>query len=298
MPEYHLVKDIVYPFMRASKAWKKQSTLRVQASDVKPIERIFAAHYVTHQPRDLCVHRKIVTGEVVAHYRERRKLEGVAPVTIARELSLASAACRYAISELNLDIPNPFAGRLISRVDRKKVRPRTRVMLDSEENPVLIALPQPARDMVLLFLETALRVNELRLLRHDQVDLEQGIVEFEPEEHKSGTFAGIALTPDAIDIIKRQPVVEGSPYVFNVNGRGVTENWWRGRWEKAREIAGLPDLQARDLRRTALTRWRRRYGLEAAQAQARHADRKTTERVYARSSVEIALEAVRSTAES
>lgn len=160
MPEYHLIKDIITPFMRASKAWKKTSTQKTQASDVKSLERIFAAHYVTHQPRDLCQHRKIVTGEIVSQYRERRKLEGIAPSTIARELSLASAACKWAISELNLDIPNPFQGRLMSRVDRKRIRPRSRILDDGEESRLLIALPQPARDLMLLYLETAMRVGK------------------------------------------------------------------------------------------------------------------------------------------
>lgn len=293
MPEYHLLKDLIYPFMRASQQWKKPSTIRVQSSDVRPIERIFKAYYVTDQPRDLCQHRLIVTGESVAQYRQRRKLEGVAPVTIARELSLASAACKYAIGELCYDIPNPFAGRLISRVDRKTVQPRKRVMLDKEEGPLLIALEQPARDMVLLYLETGMRVNELRLLTRDRVDLQLGSIEFTPEQHKSGTFASIALTDEAIAIISRQPILDGSPFVFNVKGKGVTEAHWCHQWTRARKAAGCMDLQARDLRRTALTRWRKRFGLEATQAQARHSNRKTTEQVYARSSVEIALEAVR-----
>lgn len=294
MPEYHLFKDLIIPFMRASQQWKKPSTLRVQSSDVRPLERILKGFYVTYQPRDLCQHRLIVTGEAVAHYRERRKLEGVAPVTIARELSLASAACKYAISELCYDIPNPFAGRLISRVDRRTVQPRKRVMKDAEERSLLIALEQPARDMLLLYLETGMRVNELRLLTRDRCDLEAGTVEFNPDQHKSGTYAGIALTPEAIAIIKRQPEHE---YVFSLRGERVTEAWWRRQWTRARKAAGCMDLQARDLRRTALTRWRTLYGIDAAQAQARHSNRKTTEQIYARSSVEIALAAVRAAKE-
>ncbi|MGE0289542.1 MAG: tyrosine-type recombinase/integrase [Bradyrhizobium sp.] len=298
MPEYSFTKDILVPYLKASKDWKKQSTLRTQEYDSRPLERIFAAHYVTLQPRDLCVHRKIITGEIVSHYRSRRKLEGVAPVTIARELSLASSACKWAIGELNFDIPNPFEGRLISRADARAVKPRTRVLADSEQNSLLIALPQPARDMVLLYLETALRVTEARVLRQDQCDFEQSVIAFEPGDHKSGTFAAIALTDAAIEIIRRQPTVPGSPYVFHVDGQTVSQPWFRYAWERAREIAGCPDLQTRDLRRTALTKIRGKYGLEVAQAQARHANRKTTERVYARPSVEVALQAMRSTGKS
>lgn len=298
MPEYHLIKDILIPYARAAAGWKKPSTLKTQAKDMKNLERIFAAHYVTLQPRDLCQHRKIVTGEVVGHYRERRKLEGVLPVTIARELSLASSACKWAIGERFLDIPNPFEGRLISRADARAIKPRTRILAESEQSTLLIALTQPARDMVLLYLETAMRVTELRVLRLEQCDFERCVIEFEPDEHKSGTYAAIALTDAAIDIIRRQPKVEGSPYVFHVDRQPVSEPWFRYQWERARDVAGCPDLQTRDLRRTALTNIRRQHGLEAAQAQARHANRKTTERVYARPSVEVALQALRSTSKS
>lgn len=294
MPEYSLVKDILIPYMRASRAWKKDSTLRTQASDAKPIERIFKAVYVTYQPRDLCKHRNILTGKMIADYRDRRKAEGIGPATIARELQLASSAVQYAIGELSIDVPNLFEGRLITKADARTIKPRTRVLDEEQElSALLIALPQPARDMVLLYLETGLRVAECRELRHDQLDLARGVVNFTPEQHKSGDFGASALTQKAIEIIGRQPRVDRSPYVFNMGRQPVLKSWLRHAWDRAREKAGCPDLQMRDLRRTALTKWRRLYGLAATQAQARHKSERTTERVYARPSVETALEALR-----
>lgn len=298
MPEYHLLRDIIRPYMVAGKAWKKPGTQKTNAQDVRPLERFFKHHWITHAAADVRRHRQVVTGKVVADYRERRKIEGVGVTTIARELSLACSACKYAISELNLDIPNPFLGRMMTRADARTVKPRSRVLKEGEERALLIASPQPLRDMILLFLETGLRVTELRRLRHDQLDLDVGVVAFEPDEHKSGNHAASALTPEAVEIIRRQPTLEGSPYVFHVDGEEVLDSWLRHNFDRARKAAGCPDLQMRDLRRTALTRWRFRFGIDVAQAQARHADKKTTERVYARPSVEIALEALRSTKQS
>lgn len=296
MPEYNFLRDILTPYMRASKGWLKDSTLKTRASDAKPLERIFKGVYVTLQPRDMCQHRNILTGKTVTEYRERRKAEGISPATIARELSVASEACRYAICEMSLDIPNLFKDRRISQADARALKPRDRVLDEETElNPLLIALPQPARDMVLLYLETGLRVAECRELRHDQLDLARGVVNFTPEQHKSGDYGASALTQRAIEIISRQAKLDSSPYVFHVDGKPVLKSWLRHVWDRARANAGCPDLQLRDLRRTALSKWRRLYGLAATQAQARHKSERTTEYVYARSSVEIALEALRST---
>lgn len=299
MPEYNFLRDILTPYMRASKGWLKDSTLKTRASDAKPLERIFKGVYVTLQPRDMCQHRNILTGKTVTEYRERRKAEGISPATIARELSVASEACRYAICEMSLDIPNLFKDRRISQADARALKPRDRVLDEETElNPLLIALPQPARDMVLLYLEIGLRVSECRTLRFSQIDFDRGTVSFRPDQHKSGDHGASALTVKAIEIIRRQPVVEGSPFVFHVDGEPVRKSWLRHAWDRAREHAGCPDLQLRDLRRTALTRWRRLYGLAATQAQARHKSERTTERVYARPSVEVALQALRSTSKS
>lgn len=63
----------------------------------------------------------------------------------------------------------------------------------------------------------------------------------------------------------------------------VQLNWygWRTRWEKAREIAGLTDVQFRDLRKTGIN-WLRAKGhsLGHLRDYAAHANEKTTEGAY------------------
>lgn len=293
MPEYNFVKDILTPYLRAGGSWKAQSTLRVEAGLSRPLERLFKGYWITAAPSDMRKHRLIITGQTVAQYRDRRKLEGLCANSIHRELVVASGACKYAITELNLDIPNPFAGRTITRKDQRTVQPRKRLLGDDEQLSLLIACQQPLRDMILLWLETGLRVNELRLLRHEQIAIDEKIIRFRPEEHKSGTFDACALTDDAIALIGRQPTREGCPYVFQRDGTPMAYTSLWALWNAARKTAGCADLQMRDLRRTGLQQWRNAFGIEAAQAQARHKDRRTTERVYARPSVEIAVEALK-----
>ena len=293
MPEYNFVQDILRPYLRDSGRWKKLNTVLTENGIARVLERLFNGYWITGAPDDMRRHRPAINGRIVSQYRERRKVEGVTPNTVARELSVASGACRYAISEMNFDIPNPFAGRLISKSDARNVQPRRRQLQESEQASLLIACMQPLRDMLLLWLETGLRVTELRLLRHDQIALDERVVRFTPEEHKSGTFDASALTDDALAIISRQTIIEGCPYVFLRDGRPLPEGTMYTLFYAARKAAGCDDLQLRDMRRTALQRWRNAFGLEAAQVQARHRNRGTTERAYARPSVEIALDALK-----
>jgi integrase len=62
----------------------------------------------------------------------------------------------------------------------------------------------------------------------------------------------------------------------------VKMNWynWRNRWERAREQAGLVDVQFRDLRKTGINWLKGRHELKLVSEYAGHADIKTTERSY------------------
>lgn len=55
---------------------------------------------------------------------------------------------------------------------------------------------------------------------------------------------------------------------------------WRTRWEKARELAGLNDLQFRDLRKTGINWLKGRHELKLISEYAGHANIKTTEKSY------------------
>lgn len=55
---------------------------------------------------------------------------------------------------------------------------------------------------------------------------------------------------------------------------------WRNRWERARALAGLSDLQFRDLRKTGINWLKGRHDLKLISEYAGHSDIKTTQRAY------------------
>lgn len=62
----------------------------------------------------------------------------------------------------------------------------------------------------------------------------------------------------------------------------VKLNWfgWRTRWDKARDIAGLGDVQFRDLRKTGINWLKGKFDLKLISEYAGHADISTTEAAY------------------
>lgn len=80
MPEYRLMEDIIYPYMRETKNEKKTSTQKTEACVAKPLEMFFGRMFISE-----------ITGAVVRQYRRARiDVDGVVPATVLRELALAS----------------------------------------------------------------------------------------------------------------------------------------------------------------------------------------------------------------
>lgn len=71
-------------------------------------------------------------------------------------------------------------------------------------------------------------------------------------------------------------------------------SYWclRNQWRTLRNTIGSPDLRLHDLRRTCGDRLRQDFDLETAQSQLGHADKSTTEAIYAPSKVDKVRRAV------
>ena len=96
--------------------------------------------------------------------------------------------------------------------------------------------------------ETGCRREEALSLQHHQVQEEAQLVVFS-EDTKSRKFRYVPLTEAALEAVKAQPKLEDCPYVFY--NRKTRTRWERCRkpWVDAREVAGVPELQVKDLRR-------------------------------------------------
>ena len=283
MPEFHFINEVLRPYLRESRLFKKKATQISDSISAGHLERILRGYWLSENPDDMKLHRKVITGKVISQYRERRKQEGVKPLTIVRELSLASSACKFVWSEHNKAVPNPFVGRLIGRMDRQTVVPRTRTITYEEGARLLNACRPELAEILVFVLETGLRRSELTELTWDQVRLDLGLILFNPDQQKNGTFGAVALSPVAMQILLAKEPKTG--LVF-----GKKRNWMF-KWLKAACKASGVDCTLHDLRRTCGSRLREKYGLEVAQAQLRHKTRRITETVYARPTADIVLNA-------
>lgn len=255
-----------------------------------PLRRFFKGFYVSFDAEGIPT-GKHLNGSAVERYRSWRlntlnkRGSKPSPVTVQKELIVAGNAIKYQIRDKYSDMPNPFEGRTILKRHQKAIRPRAVVLEREKEKNLLIACGQPLRDIVLFILETGLRKGEILTLEWNMI--KGDVIDFEPGQHKSGNYAASALSREALNILSRQP--KCCARVFTKNGQPYTHSMLRKAWERARMQTGLPELHLHDLRRTCGYRLREKgFALDAIQAQLRHSDRRTTEKVYAPPGIELA----------
>ena len=288
MPAYSL-KEALESFLRET-TYHKASTSQRNMHAMKNLGHYFNGHFLNGSFR-------VIDGAMVARYRDWRKTVPLpprnttaSPTTIKRELAVASAACNFCRAELNWDIPNPFQGRLMSRVDAKSQAQRKRVLSQSEQAALLLACPPLARDISKFALLTGFRQGEILSLTWDRVIGD--IVIFSPDDQKSRKFGKRVLSDEALSILNRQP--KQGIYIFHVDGQKLRKETL-GRWfRKARTVAGVEDVKFHDTRKTAgQSMLDAGASLEGVQAQLGHDDIRTTQKWYVDPSVDMARDAVR-----
>jgi integrase len=94
-------------------------------------------------------------------------------------------------------------------------------------------------------------------MRWDELDLDARTWTLPPERRKTGgsdpePFV-IALAPQALAAIKRQPRLEGSPFVFWGRRDRSQFDFQNALLDRVKKAAGIPNWRLQDLRRTART---------------------------------------------
>lgn len=261
----------------------KPYTQRCYEWHAKPLRHFFRGYYLCYDP-ELVPSGKHLNGAAIERYRQIR-MNAVSPSTVQKELLVGCNAVNYQKRERYKSIDNPFEGRLLPRKYRKLIRPRSVILPRDRESDLLIKCVQPLRDVVRLMIEIGLRKSEVLALEWNMIHGD--VIRFRPDQHKSGNYAETIITAGAREIIEAQPRV--ATRVFTANGKPITRDWLRNRWEGARNAAGLGELTMHDLRRTCGHRMREMgIGLDAIQPQMRHADFQTTQSVYAPSQISLA----------
>ncbi|BCA80300.1 site-specific integrase [Desulfuromonas sp. AOP6] len=183
-----------------------------------------------------------IKGSDIAKYRDERLLER-SPITVNNELILLSHLFTVARKEWGLEgLRNP-----VSDI-RKPKQPagRERRLLPGEEEQLLKSAPVKLRPIIVLALETAMRLGELTELNWNNVDLTRKIAHL--TETKNGSARTVPLSSRAILELKAIPRrLDGKVF-------GYSSNTSSKAFAALVKNLKLEDLRFHDLRHEATSR--------------------------------------------
>jgi integrase len=191
-----------------------------------------------------------LTSRDIREYIEFRK-EKASNATINRELSILRRA--YNLGTLE-DPP------LVSRVPRitklKEDNVREGFIEHQQYRTILDLLPAPLQPVFVVAYHLGMRKGELLKIRRDWVDLEAGMIFVNGRVTKNGKPKTVPIYGEMrgwVDMALARCKLNSpkSKYLF-VWEDGSPIRDFRGSWEQACEIAGVPGLLFHDLRRTAV----------------------------------------------
>jgi integrase len=190
--------------------------------------------------------------EHVKAWKESR-LKEVSPATVIRQMNLLHAVIEHARKEWGISGgANP-----VSDVSRPPQPPSRDRRLSHEEKERLIAECRRTRgnyleDVVLMALETAMRMSEMLDLQWEQVDLQRRTIRLKEGTTKNGEGRAVPISSRLREVLERR---EPNPeYRFGPMFHGVTQNACTRAFQRAAERAGLEDLHFHDLRHEATSR--------------------------------------------
>ena len=173
---------------------------------------------------------------------------------------------------------------IIGTRSRKMESERTRVLDDRELEALWRALddmPDPGRALVRILLLTAVRRDEARQMKWDELDLDTGVWLLPAARTKTGRDYEVMLSKEAIEVFKS--IERKGPQVFTVNQDGKI--YWGGHGPFKAELdkrCGVTGWVLHDLRRTVRSRLSElRVPYEVAERVINHAISKV-ERTYNR----------------
>ena len=277
MNAFHFVNEILNPYVGETKSSKKSTGQETQEYCRRRLEEFFDGWYLANDTR--AAHR-VVIGSVVRDYREQRRKK-VGPHTIKRELAVASRATNHAITEWDLDLTNPFQGRMVAAEDRGKLEPAEwREVTDEQHEKILAACDPLLRDMYLFARATGLRQSEILALTWSQVS--GNAIRFTADEQKSGLKDVCALSERAAEVLSSQ--AHHSIYVVTKKGKQISKDHFvKYMWRSMIKRSGLSEnvlWKVATRKMCGQKVYKVTGSLELAQGQLRHRSIETTRRFY------------------
>lgn len=192
-----------------------------------------------------------ISPKMISRYKVSRKVDGVKPATVNRELAMLSKAFSLAAKEWEWLKDNP-----VSRVSKEKENnARDRWLSKDEEKRLLDNSPEWIKQIIIFSLNTGLRLGELIGLEWSRVDFSNKNILI--DNSKNGEQRTIPLNKYALDVVTQRSRVRSlkCDYVFiNRYGGKINPNSLRDAFRKILRKVEIDDFRLHDLRHSFATR--------------------------------------------
>lgn len=183
-----------------------------------------------------------ITPEVIQAARAAL-IKGFAPATVNRYLCVLSAVLNLAVSRGML--------KHAPKVPLYPLRARDPVFITREQFALLLAeLPAHLRAPVTFSVLTGLRMANVRDLVHGRIDLERAHAWIPRESAKGRRPISVPLPPEAVELLRAVPRVEGVDRVFTYREKPISGTFNTKAYRAALKRAGLVGITWHTLRHT------------------------------------------------
>ncbi len=185
-------------------------------------------------------------------YKQNRLNEGIKLGTIARELVVIRHMFNQAKKWNKFFGENPVSKSGMPEINDQKER----VLTIDEEVKLLSKSPAYLTEIILIGLNTGMRLGEILGLKWQWVDLEEGIITLPQTNTKNKKMRRIPINPIVRKIFLERKIQFGlSEYVFpSETSKTGHISWLRRSFSTACKRANIQGLRFHDLRHTAATR--------------------------------------------
>ena len=201
-----------------------------------------------------------ITTDDIEAFRDARKAAGRSAVTVNHDLKLLRKMFNWGIRKGYVE-RTPFKIGTEPAITLQKEIPRSRRFETEEDEQRLLDAANPQlRAVIIAILDTACRPGEILSLQWRDVNLERRELMVQAVKSKTRTARMIPISSRLAAVLEmRRLDPAGKPfppeaYAFG-NTVGERSTSVRTAWENARDAAGLPGLQLRDLRHEAGSRF-------------------------------------------
>ena len=202
-----------------------------------------------------------ITHVDIENYQLQRQREGLSPATIDQHLTNVKTMVKKAFSA---DISNGRALKAFNSWQRLLVRgsnARGRTVTLKEYALLLKHAPEPLRAILIIMMNTGMRVSEARQLRWGYIDRKAGMLRLPKEAVKENASRTIPINHHVAAVLDKQTRALHHDHVFSYRNRpmGKLKGWWRA-FQETCVKAEIPygrnpknGLTAQDFRRTVKT---------------------------------------------